>query len=156
VVSDPDIQVSLINTAVPAVAPVVGTTILQEAPPAPKAPTSGPSERSAPRYRILRPHARGSLGEVFVAEDTELHREVALKEIQPHIANDSDSRMRFIVEAEITGGLEHPGIVPVYGLGRYGDGRPFYAMRLIKGETLKVAVDRFHPSQAHPLRPMDF
>src|SRR5262249_21769151 len=51
---------------------------------------------------------------------------------------------RFVKEAEITGKLEHPGVVPVYGLGRHADGRPFYAMRLIKGETLKEAIARFH------------
>jgi serine/threonine-protein kinase len=96
------------------------------------------------RYRILRPHAKGGLGEVFVAEDTELHREVALKEIRPQRADDPVSRGRFLLEAEITGGLEHPGIVPVYGLGVYPDGRPYYAMRLIRGDTLKQAVEQFH------------
>jgi serine/threonine-protein kinase len=99
---------------------------------------------AAGRYRVLRPHAKGGLGEVFVAEDTELHRNIALKQIQRHHADDRSSRGRFLLEAEITGGLEHPGIVPVYGLGLYPDGRPFYAMRLIKGESLKEAVQRFH------------
>src|SRR5262249_10309550 len=49
-----------------------------------------------------------------------------------------------LLEAEVTGGLEHPGIVPVYGLGQYADGRPFYAMRFIRGDSLKEAIDRFH------------
>ncbi len=98
----------------------------------------------APRYRRLQSHARGGLGEVFVAEDTELHREVALKEILPSCADDPESRSRFIVEAEITGGLEHPGIVPVYGLGTHADGRPYYAMRFIHGDSLKKACERFH------------
>src|SRR5689334_10977457 len=79
------------------------------------------------RFRVLRPHARGGLGAVFVALDEELHREVALKQIlDGH--EDEAGRRRFLLEAEITGGLEHPGIVPVYGLGTYGDGRPYYAM----------------------------
>jgi serine/threonine protein kinase/tetratricopeptide (TPR) repeat protein len=99
------------------------------------------------RYRILRPHARGGLGEVFVAEDTELHREVALKEIRAEHADNRDSRGRFVLEAEITGGLEHPGIVPVYGLGSYEDGRPFYAMRFIQGDNLKEAIERFHKAE---------
>jgi serine/threonine-protein kinase len=99
---------------------------------------------AAGRYRALRPHAKGGLGEVFVAEDTELHRQVALKRMQPHHADDAHSRGRFVLEAEITGGLEHPGIVPVYGLNTYSDGRPFYAMRFIQGESLKDAVKRFH------------
>src|SRR6202023_430488 len=81
---------------------------------------------------------------VFVAEDTELHREVALKEIRQEHAGDNHKRSRFVLEAEITGALEHPGIVPVYGLGQYGDGRPFYAMRFIRGDNLHDAIDRFH------------
>jgi eukaryotic-like serine/threonine-protein kinase len=96
------------------------------------------------RYAIVRHHARGGLGEVYVAEDTELHRPVALKEIQPEHADDPESRARFIVEAEITGGLEHPGVVPVYGLGTYADGRPFYAMRFVQGDNLQQAIKRFH------------
>ena len=67
-----------------------------------------------------------------MALDAELHREVALKQILDRHADDPTSRQRFLLEAEITGGLEHPGIVPVYGLGTYGDGRPYYAMRFIR------------------------
>src|SRR5206468_12532848 len=48
------------------------------------------------------------------------------------------------VEAEVTSGLEHAGIVPVYGLGSYADGRPLYAMRFIKGDNLEQAIERFH------------
>jgi serine/threonine-protein kinase len=99
------------------------------------------------RFRILRLYARGGLGEVFVAQDAELPREVALKQIQSHCAHDVLSRERFVREAEITGGLEHPGIVPVYGLGAHTDGRPYYAMRLIRGETLKDAIARFHAAK---------
>jgi serine/threonine protein kinase/tetratricopeptide (TPR) repeat protein len=100
------------------------------------------------RFRVLRPHARGGLGAVFVALDTELHREVALKQMLDHHADDAVSRHRFLVEAEITGGLEHPGIVPVYGLGTYADGRPYYAMRFIRGDSLKEAINRFHGDDA--------
>ncbi len=96
------------------------------------------------RFEILRPHARGGLGEVSVAKDLELNRFVALKEIQRQFANDEASRSRFLFEAVVTGGLEHPGIVPVYGLGQYADGRPYYAMRFIKGESLREASDHFH------------
>jgi tRNA A-37 threonylcarbamoyl transferase component Bud32 len=99
------------------------------------------------RYRVLRPHGKGGIGEVFVALDQELNREVALKEIQEQHADDSDCRARFLLEAEITGALEHPGIVPIYGLGQYDDGRPFYAMRFIKGDSLKQAVERFHQAE---------
>ena len=77
----------------------------------------GTATSDGQRFRVLRPHARGGLGAVFVALDEELHREVALEQILDHHADDTASRTRFLVEAEITGGLEHPGIVPVYGLG---------------------------------------
>src|SRR5262249_53449441 len=108
----------------------------------------GTATADGQRFRVLRPHARGGLGAVFVALDTELHREVALKQILDQHADDPISRQRFLIEAEITGGLEHPGIVPVYGLGTYGDGRPYYAMRFIKGDSLKEAIDRFHKDEA--------
>jgi len=96
------------------------------------------------RFEILRPYAQGGLGEVFVARDVELNREVALKEIHQRLAQDSINRSRFVREAEITGRLEHPGIVPVYGLGQHADGRPYYAMRFVHGDTLKRAIERFH------------
>ena len=109
----------------------------------------------ASRFKVLRPHNAGGLGTVSVARDEELGREVALKEIKESYADQPESRRRFIVEAEITGCLEHPGIVPVYGLGKYADGRPYYAMRFIRGESLQGAVDRFHANQdldRHPRR----
>jgi WD40 repeat protein/serine/threonine protein kinase len=96
------------------------------------------------RFQVLRPHARGGLGEVFLAFDRELNRTVALKELQARRAHDPGSQARFLLEAELTGRLEHPGVVPVYSLGRYADGRPYYAMRLIEGETLRDAIERFH------------
>lgn len=99
------------------------------------------------RFHILRAHAEGGLGRVFVAVDRQLHREVALKQIKEERAGAEQSRDRFLFEAEVTGGLEHPGIVPVYGLGRYDDGRPYYAMRFIKGETLKEAISAFHATE---------
>jgi serine/threonine-protein kinase len=105
---------------------------------------TAPKGAASSRYRRLRLHAKGGLGEVFVARDEELNRDVALKEMQSQFTRDHTSRSRFVSEAEITGSLEHPGIVPVYGLGRYDDGRPFYAMRLIKGSTLKEVIEEFH------------
>jgi serine/threonine protein kinase len=112
----------------------------------------GDATSAGTRFRILRPHAKGGLGEVFIALDTELNRDVALKEIQDHLADDPRYRARFEFEAEVTGGLEHPGIVPVYGLGHTADGRPFYAMRFIKGNSLKEAIRRFHQAERQPDR----
>ncbi len=106
--------------------------------------TLGNSTSGGQRFHVLRPHARGGIGAVFVARDGELNREVALKKILDSHADDPISRQRFVQEAEITGGLEHPGIVPVYGLGTSADGRPYYAMRFVRGESLQAAIDAFH------------
>jgi serine/threonine protein kinase len=127
-------------------------------------PTGGTGTATAPgavdvatsRYRILWPHACGGLGQIFAAQDTQLHRRVALKEIQPEHAENPVSRERFVVEAEITGNLEHPGIVPVYGLEWRRDGRPFYAMRFIKGEDLAAAARRFHADASPDFSGLEF
>jgi serine/threonine-protein kinase len=135
--ADSDLQASLVH--------VSGSS--KEDPSATQPGTAGMPTSAGLRFHILRPHAKGRLGEIFVARDEELHREVALKEIQSRHADDPDSRSRFLLEAEITGGLEHPGIVPVYGLGQYADGRPFYAMRFIKGNSLQDAIEQFHKKE---------
>jgi formylglycine-generating enzyme required for sulfatase activity/tRNA A-37 threonylcarbamoyl transferase component Bud32 len=134
-IADSDLQASLVHVAA-------------HTNPDPNVTTPESTTTAGLRFRILRPHARGGLGEVFVAQDTELNREVALKEIQDRHADQPESRARFLLEAEVTGGLEHPGIVPVYGLGTYADGRPFYAMRFIRGHSLKDAIARFHQEKA--------
>jgi eukaryotic-like serine/threonine-protein kinase len=102
------------------------------------------------RFRIIRAFQRGGLGQVSLAHDAELSREVALKEILPKHADSDEARQRFLMEAEITGSLEHPGVVPVYGLGQYADGRPFYAMRFIRGDNMLLAIDEYHRLRAAP------
>ena len=102
------------------------------------------------RFRVLRSHARGGLGEVFVAMDEEVKREVALKQILPRHADNVTSRTRFLLEAEVTGSLEHPGVVPVYGLGRQADGKPYYAMRFIRGMSLESAIEQYHATAFMP------
>jgi serine/threonine-protein kinase len=104
------------------------------------------------RYRAVRLHDRGGLGEVHVARDDELQRRVALKRIQGG-KDDADSRRRFLREAWITARLQHPGIVPVYGLTRDADGGPCYAMRFIEGQSLRDAIQQFHDAGAAGLDP---
>ena len=104
------------------------------------------------RFRIVRPHAQGGIGKVSVAFDAELQREVALKQIKPERADDPDSRARFLLEAEVTGRLEHPGIVPVYGLGLDDQGQPFYAMRFVRGTSFEAAINAFHGADENPRR----
>jgi serine/threonine-protein kinase len=102
------------------------------------------------RFTILRLHAKGGLGQVSVARDESLRRQVAVKELRPDRRNDPTLRQRFLTEAEITGQLEHPGIVPVYALGQDSHGQPFYAMRLIQGGTLEESIAAYH-AQPTPL-----
>jgi WD40 repeat protein/tRNA A-37 threonylcarbamoyl transferase component Bud32 len=138
-VADPEIRATLDRVPSRAPAPRDSDATLTYAIDAPVTPGS--------RFLILRPHARGGLGQISVALDAELNREVALKELRPERADDPDSRARFLLEAEITGRLEHPGVVPVHGLGCDAQGRPFYAMRFVKGQSLKEAIDRFHAAE---------
>jgi len=95
-------------------------------------------------FENLRFHAQGGLGMVFEASDVRLHRNVALKFMHRHLAEMPWARERFMLEAEITGRLDHPGIVPVHGLGLTEAQRPFYAMRFIRGETYDLAIHRYH------------
>ena len=104
----------------------------------------GSATSDGQRFRILRPHAKGMAWapSASVALDSELDREeVALKQILDDRIDDPTSRFRFLLEAQITGGLEHPGIVPVYRLKPCGDGRPYYAMRFVRSDSLKEAID---------------
>ncbi len=88
-------------------------------------------------------HAKGGLGAVFVGEDRAVHRKVAVKFIHAKLSKDPASRQRFVLEAEVTGRLEHPGVIPLYGVGEDSHGRLFYAMRFIDGITLDEAIRRY-------------
>lgn len=91
-------------------------------------------------------HAVGGLGEVHVAEDRSLHRKVAIKRIRPKHQGNPDGVRRFQLEAEITGRMEHPGIVPVHGVGKDSADQPFYVMKFIQGETFENCIKQFHKS----------
>lgn len=115
-----------------------------------------PAEASVDRFRTdetvvvhseltdLRFHAKGGLGLVCVAGDPQLNRDLAVKFIRRRLSSDRECCERFQMEAEITSRLEHPGVVPVHGVGKTEDGRLFYAMRFIQGHTLDTAIDRHH------------
>ena len=98
--------------------------------------------RATAVYRHRRHHDHGGLGVVFTAYQEELDRTVALKRIRPDRLQ-SSARRRFLREAALTARLQHPGIVPIYGLGQ-DDAGPFYTMPFIQGQTLQEAIDRFH------------
>jgi serine/threonine-protein kinase len=88
------------------------------------------------RYQLLGEIARGGMGAVLKGRDTDLGRDLAIKVLlEAHRARPEMVR-RFVEEAQIGGQLQHPGIVPVYELGTFGDRRPYFAMKLVKGRTL--------------------
>ena len=96
------------------------------------------------RFRIVRPLAEGGFSAIHVAHDEELNREVALKEMRGRFATNAWARSRLLFEAEVTAGLEHPGVVPVHGLGLHDDGRAFFTMRYVRGRDLKKATESVH------------
>jgi serine/threonine-protein kinase len=97
------------------------------------------------RYTLSRLHATGGIGRVWLARDASLGRDVALKELRPERAGQPAVWGRFLREAQVTGQLEHPGIVPVYELGRRpDDSAPFYTMRFVRGRTLAEAARAYH------------
>ena len=94
---------------------------------------------------------RGGLGAVFIGEDTATRRRVAVKFLHSHLANDPPFRERFALEAEVTARLEHPGVIPMYGVGENAAGEPFYAMRFIDGESMDELIHRLHRDDANGL-----
>ena len=96
------------------------------------------------RFIDLEHFASGGLGNVYVGFDKAVSRRVAVKLLKPELISDPRAKSRFLNEGAITGMLEHPGIVPIYDSGVTDDGQPYYAMRLLGGETLKEAVSRLH------------
>jgi len=87
------------------------------------------------RYRIVEKIGAGGMGEVYLAQDTELDRKVALKFLPPHLCQDEDCRKRFKREAQAAAKLRHPNIITIYEVGDY-EGRPFFAMEHVEGHSL--------------------
>jgi eukaryotic-like serine/threonine-protein kinase len=114
------------------------------------------------RYTVKSEHGRGGIGMVLIAFDEHVGRDVALKELIPDsgsgAADPGKSPMRitaaatarFLREARITGQLEHPSIVPVYEIGKRGDGTTYYTMKLVRGKTLAQKLKEFAPDGPQP------
>ena len=116
--------------------------------------TTGPAPQAppdTPRYRFEAFLARGGMGEVWRGFDTLLARGVALKVLREPVLADGGFRARFEEEARQVGRLEHPSIVPVHDLGELPDGRPFFVMKLIHGQTLaELLAARATPAEDLP------
>ena len=88
-------------------------------------------------YVRIDEYARGGLGRIIRAKDERTGRYVAIKEM---LADDADAATRFVREAVVTANLQHPAIVPVYEVGQWPDGQPFYAMKLVRGRALNEVI----------------
>lgn len=91
------------------------------------------------RYKELEALGEGGMGTVVKARDLGLEREVAIKRLRAEVG-DPESQQRFLLEARATGQLEHPNIPPIYELGRDEDGRPYFALRLVRGRSLQQLI----------------
>ena len=99
------------------------------------------------RYQVLGEIARGGVGVVMKGRDVDLGRDLAMKFLHDRHASNGDLVQRFVEEAQIGGQLQHPGIVPVYDVGVDDGGRPYFTMKLIRGQTLsQVLSERDSPS----------
>lgn len=120
--------------------------------PSEHAPLVQPSSAEMPRgagsrYQLLGEIARGGMGVVLKGRDPDLGRDLAFKVLRQELSGKSAAEQRFVEEAQVGGQLQHPGIVPVYDIGRFGDGRPYFAMKLVKGRTLAdLLAERTDPT----------
>jgi serine/threonine-protein kinase len=128
---------------------------LRDFDPGAEPPVIGPTDRAVAMasvcYRLEGEIARGGMGTVLKGRDPDLGREVALKVLRDDLRHEPQMVRRFVEEAQIGGQLQHPGIVPVYAVGSLADLRPYFAMKLVKGQTLAdLLAARSGPSDGLP------
>ncbi|MEZ4320141.1 MAG: serine/threonine-protein kinase [Myxococcota bacterium] len=127
-----------------------GTTLLPgdaDPNPAPRdsLPTAGPALALPDTYSGAERLGQGGMGEVFRVRDADLQRSVALKTVRQHRGRTADGALdRFLREARMTAGLQHPGVIAIHALGVLPDGRPFYTMPEIRGDELAVRIRAHH------------
>ena len=103
-------------------------------------------------YRLIEKIGEGGMGVVWKAEDTKLHRRVALKFLADRLQNDATALARLRREAKSAAALDHPYICKVYDTGETEDGRAFIAMEYVEGETLASRLEREQPPLVEALR----
>jgi WD40 repeat protein/serine/threonine protein kinase len=102
-------------------------------------------------YEVVQEVGRGGRGIVYRVSDPELNRPLAIKVLRPELRDEPDAVRRFLEEAQVTGQLQHPGIVPVHAIGRLPDGRPYLVMKLVQGRTLaELLAERPVPDHDMP------
>ena len=96
------------------------------------------------RYAFLGLLGRGGMGEVWRVHDRDLNRIVALKAIRPELLDHGNARARFVEEAQCTSQLQHPGTVPVHDIGKLTDGRLYFTMREVRGDSMAHVIQELH------------
>jgi serine/threonine-protein kinase len=103
------------------------------------------------RYAFVEKVGEGGMGLILRVHEPVLNRHLALKVLRAEHRGNTDLVRRFLEEAQIAGQLQHPGVVPVHELGRLPDGRPFFTMKLVKGQTLAALLrERAGPADGLP------
>jgi serine/threonine-protein kinase len=121
----------------------------------PKSDAMPSPEQTGDRYQLQGEIARGGMGAVLRGRDVDLGRDLAVKVLLEKYVDRPEVARRFIEEAQIGGQLQHPGVVPVYDIGRFGV-RPFFTMKLVKGQTLAALLgERVAPVADAPGSPKD-
>ena len=92
-------------------------------------------------YRIIKKLGEGGMGEVYLAEDTRLGRQIALKVLPASYQYDPERRTRFLTEARAASALRSPNIAAIYDIGEH-DGAMFIAMEFVDGEVLSERISR--------------
>src|SRR5262249_49577854 len=115
--------------------------------PMPEAPPQGRA-----RYSLLGCLGKGAMGEVHVARDEDLLRKVAYKRMVPEVAQSQALAARFFSEIQVTAQLDHPNIVPIYGLEVTGEGTLGYSMKLVQGRTLAALLDEARAQKTDSVR----
>jgi serine/threonine-protein kinase len=116
----------------------------------PKSDAMPTPAQAGTRYQLQGEIARGGMGAVLRGRDVDLGRDLAVKVLLEKYADRPEVARRFIEEAQIGGQLQHPGVVPVYDIGRFGE-RPFFTMKLVKGKTLAALLsERSEPTEDRP------
>jgi serine/threonine protein kinase len=124
---------------------VAGEAATRPGPPSQNPPSpsrSAATSAEGEKYEYLRDIASGGMGRVVLVKDRHLRRQVAMKLITDDQRLAQALRNRFIAEAQMTGQLEHPNIVPIHDLGVMSDGKCYFTMKLVRGETLGALFNR--------------
>ena len=100
------------------------------------------------RYERGKLVGRGGMGAVIAVEDRYLKRKVAMKLLRDNSFMDPSTVLRFLEEAQITGQLQHPGIIPIHDIGKDDEGHPFYTMKLLDGQTLHAVLGKLRAGDA--------